>query len=100
MIILKDPIAGYNMPRIATEGGMKFGVKNGLNYHKPSVPPKKVHQSGGDHLDNLDEKAHNRPSKQVAEHTNVPEKATSDAIEKDPVLVPDSHTSELMILGY
>ena len=95
MVILKEIMPGYNNTLLrASERGMKFGINSGLNYHKPTVVPKKAHQDGGSDLGEQPKKVNQavvtwtvsfaRPLKQVAEQ---------------PVLVPDGHTSELMILG-
>lgn len=110
MVILKEIMPGYNNTLLrASERGMKFGINSGLNYHKPTVVPKKAHQDGGSDLGEQPKKVNQavvtwtvsfaRPLKQVAEHTNVSNGSPAKPVEKEPVLVPDSHTSELMILG-
>ena len=62
-MIIKQRIQGYNNVLYRRRSGMKFGLNEGTNYskpaafhanqHQPPVPPKKVHQPGGNHLDNL-----------------------------------------------
>ena len=67
MVIHKDRISGYNNTLYrASEKGMRFGVNSGLNYHKPQAVPKKTHQSGGSHLDDIDEPRvpHSKPVKE------------------------------------
>ena len=58
------------------EGGSHLETFGG---DEPSVVPKKVHQSGSHHLDNLD-KQHNKPSKGVSEHANVSKETPASAV--------------------
>ena len=51
---------------------------------------KKQHQDGGDRLEILD--------KPVV-HKKIPSKVHVKPVKKDPVLVSDSHSSELVIVG-
>lgn len=76
---------------------MKLGVNGVLNYHKPNVPPKKTHQSGGSHLDNLD-KPHDKPSKLIVERTVISSKVPVKL--RDRTLVSDRYIPKLVILGF
>ena len=93
MIILKDPIAGYNNKFKTATRSMVFGVNGDLNYHKPSVVPKMAQQPGGSHLDNL-EKPHDKPSKVFAE--DIPSKVLVKPVKKDPVVVSKTEYSYRM----
>lgn len=54
MVLLKDPIVGYNnVLRTSSGAGTRFGYNNGLNYQAPSHTVQKVHQESGEHLETL-----------------------------------------------
>ena len=102
LVIIKKMIPGYNNVLYRPE-------RRCYNYSKPAAvpaeqcqpvePSKKVHQQGGDHLGSLNEETWNKHSKKVAKHNNVSNERSAKPVEKDPVLVSDGHTSELMKLG-
>ena len=50
-------------------------------------------------MGSLNEETYNKHSKKVAKHNNVSNESSAKPVEKDPVLVSDGHTSELMKLG-
>lgn len=70
LVILKNPIEGYNNRLKTATPSMHFGV-NQMRYEKPKERPKKVHQeeAKSEHLETLD----NKPTKS----TNEPPKAKS-----------------------
>ena len=58
IVILKDPITGYNNKLKTATGNIDFVVNSKDNYHNVASPPKKSHTNGDRHFDNLNKPTH------------------------------------------